>query len=135
MWFNKADKPDVSGEGKDSVKDMWYYLERDTMVTSRIKMGTGKDSLMKVVHYRVLGLYDKSYNKWWMTGEKKGWGPMLKDTEKKKYKVAMRLVEEGSYTEFDDVQLDDVRYKLDDICRIVHGTDIIGVIGTYKSMN
>ena len=49
-WFNKADKPVVSGEGEDSEKDVWYYLERDTMVTSRIKMGTGKDSLMKVVH-------------------------------------------------------------------------------------
>ena len=89
---------------------------------------------MILVHYRIIGLYDKYYNKWWMAGDKKGWNLLMKDTEKKKYKVAMRMVEEGSVADYDDIEFDDDRFKLKDICKVVDGTEIVEVLGTYKAM-
>ena len=43
-------------------------ITRDTVVSSEIKLGRGKNSPKTTVEYRVLGLYDKYYNKWFMTG-------------------------------------------------------------------
>ena len=77
--------------------------------------------------YRVLGLYEKPYNKWFMSGEKKAWGDKMKTEDKKKYKIAIRMIEEGVLTDFDDVDLTDSRYDIKDIFRIVDGTDIITV--------
>ena len=36
-------------------------------------------------NYRVLAVFDKSYNKWFMTGENKKWSPEMTEKEKKKY--------------------------------------------------
>jgi len=82
--------------------------------------------------YRVLGLYDKSYNKWFMTGERKPWRPRMKAEDKKKYKMAICMMEDGGYKEFDDIALTDGRYNLKDICKIVDGNDIVAVKGRYK---
>ena len=35
--------------------------------------------------YRVLGIYDKPYNKGFMTGEKKSWGDKVKTEDKRNY--------------------------------------------------
>ena len=132
-WFSKAKQTTATGE-KVSADDEKYFIERDTLVTSKIKSGRAKDSPMITMHYRVLGLYHKSYNKWFMTGEKKAWGPKMKDEDKKKWKVKMRMVEEGSLNDYDDVCFGDERFNLSDVCRTVDGTEIDGVLGTYKPM-
>ena len=132
--MQRAEKDTAEGQvdNEDGVEQ--NFIERDTLVSSKIKSGQGKDSPMIPVHYRIIGLYDKYYNKWWMTGDKKGWNLLMKDTEKKKYKVAMWMVEEGSVADYDDIEFDDDRFKLKDICKVVDGTEIVGVLGTYKAM-
>ena len=79
--------------------------------------------------YRVLGLYEKSYNKWFVSGENKARGDTMKTEDKKKFKIAIHMIEEGVFTDFDDFDLTDYRYDLKYICRIVDGTDIIAVKG------
>ena len=74
----------------------------------------------------------KSYNKWFVSGEKKAWGDKIKIEDNKKYKTAICMIEEGVLIDFDDVGLTDYRYDLKDICRIVDGTDIIAVKIMYN---
>ena len=74
----------------------------------------------------------KSYNKWFMSGEKKDRGDEVKTEDKKKCKIIIHMIEEGILTDFDDVDLTDSRYDLKDICRIIDDTKIITVKGMYK---
>ena len=67
-----------------------------------------------------------------MSGGKKAWGGNMKTEDKKKYKIAVRMIEEGVLTDFDDVDLTDSHYDLKEICRIFDGTDIITVKGMYN---
>ena len=55
----------------------------------------------------------------------------MKTEDKKKYKIAVRMIEEIVLTYFDFVKFTDSRYDLKDICRIVDGTDVIAVKGMY----
>ena len=64
--------------------------------------------------YCVLGLYDKSYNKWFMSGEKKAWVDKAKVEEKRRYKIKMHMIEDGILTYYDDFDLIDVCYDLKD---------------------
>ncbi len=44
--------------------------------------------------YHVIGVYDKSYNKWFMAKENKKHWMSLSQQGRKKYKVAIRMVED-----------------------------------------
>eukprot|EP00957_Ditylum_brightwellii_P162313 12358948-Ditylum_brightwellii.AAC.2 len=109
------------------------FIERDTVVSSNIKLGQGKNSLVALKDYHVLGLYDKSYNKWFMTGEKKEWKSTMKTKEKKKYKLAVRMIEDGTLNNYDDICLSNDRYNKKDICKIISGNAIEVVKGSHKS--
>ena len=106
-------------------------ITRDTVVSSEIKLGRGKNSPKTTVEYRVLGLYDKYYNKWFMTGEAKGWEPLMAAVDKKKYRLAILMIEDGRVEKYDDVELDDARYNLKDICKVIDGSEIVDVKGKY----
>jgi len=99
------------------------------VVTSNVSRG--KTKVPKT--YIVLGLYDKYYNKWFMTGERKRWGPMVTDADKKKFKVAIRMVEEGVLEKYDMVCPYAIGASRKEVFRIVDGIDITGVIGKYVS--
>ena len=79
----------------------------------------------------MLGLYDKYYNKWFMTGEAKGWEPLMAAVDKKKYRLAILMIEDGRVEKYDDVELDDARYNLKDICKVIDGSEIVDVKGKY----
>ena len=79
----------------------------------------------------MLGLYDKYYSKWFMTGERKRWGPMVTDAEKKKFRVAIRMVEEGVLEEYDQVCPYATGAIRKEVFRIIDGIDITGIIGKY----
>ena len=83
-------------------------------------------------YYRVPGLYGKSYNKWFVSGEKKSLGDKMNTEDKKEFKIAVCMIEEGVLIYFDDVDLTDSIYDLKDIFRIVDVTDIIAVKGMYN---
>ena len=73
-------------------------------------------------------VYEKTFNKWYMAKEKKAWVTLNKG-ERKKYKVAMRMVEHVDFDgelDFLDLSLYNDRYKLSDICKMVHRDEEIG---------
>ena len=83
-------------------------------------------------YYRFLGIYDKLYNKWFMSGQKKAWVDKVKSEDKSKYKIAIIMIQEVLLEDYDDVDLTDICYDMKYICRIFDGNDIITVKGTYK---
>ena len=78
-------------------------------------------------------VYDKSYNKWFMAKEKKKPWISLSQQDRKKYKVAIRMVEDVDVeclmsNDCQDVSFNDARFKQSDICKIVHGDEIFDVL-------
>ena len=128
-WFGKDHK---KGTEDDIVvaTDSEVMIERDRLILSQIK------NIAKVnmqAKYRMIGVYDKSYNKWFMAKENKKHWMSLSQQERKKYKVAIRMVEDvdtESLSENDcqDVSFHDARFKQGDICKIVHGNEICDVL-------
>jgi len=120
----------VDGNSGDdaSTSSNGIYIERHTVVTSNISCG--KNKIPK--DYIVLGLYDKYYNKWFMTGDRKKWGPLVSDTEKKKFKVAIRMVEDGVLEKYDYVcPNNDIGTSRKEVFQIVDGTAIMNVKGKF----
>ena len=58
------------GKGED-------VIGRDTIVTCKFKNGRKKDSPMIAKDYRVLAVYVKFYNKWYISSDKKKWSPIM----------------------------------------------------------
>ena len=50
--------------------------------------------------YIILGIYEKSYNKWFISGENKACGGKMKTEDKKKYKITICMIEEVVLTDF-----------------------------------
>jgi hypothetical protein len=48
-----------------------------------------------------MGVYDKYYNKWFMTGDKKRWGPLGSGAEQKKFRITIHMVEDRVVDEYD----------------------------------
>lgn len=123
MGTGEEQNEDDGGTGNTNVLN----IERDAIVTSIISREKTKISKQFIV----LGVYDKYYNKWFMTAEKKRWGTSVSVTEKKKYKVAIRMVEEGVLERYDCVSPNDVGYNRKEVFRIVDGAAIIDVKGKF----
>jgi len=121
--------PAKAGADGEIAADGTIFVERNTVVSCMVKVGSGRGAQKVDKPYRVIGLYDKSYNKWYMTGEKKKWALAMKEVDKKRYKLAIRMLKDGVLQDYDDVALTDGLYKRKDICKIIVGTEIVAVKG------
>ena len=65
-----------------SVKES---IGMNSIVTCKFKFDRWKDSPKIANGYRVLTVYEKFYNKWWMSCEKKLWSPTMDTNAKKKF--------------------------------------------------
>ena len=80
----------------------------------------------------MLTVFDKMSNKWFMIGQlPKLWSKLMKEEDKKKYKVRIRMVTEGVLENFDDVCLVCNDFLPDDIHTCVFGNEIVRVHGKY----
>ena len=70
-----------------------------------------------------------------MSGWKKSWVDNVKAEYKRKYKISIRIIEEGVLIDYDDVEFTYFRYNLKDLCRIFYGNDIIAVKVTYNQIS
>ena len=134
-WISKPlrtssnkDKKDDAAEGLD------VWVERDTVISADVSIGRGAAATTVRRQYRVLGLYTKFYNKWFMTGDRQRWAPTMKEEEKKKYKMAVRMVEPTITGEYEDVDLNDETYKHKNVCKIMDGTMIKSVVGKLGTL-
>ena len=95
-----------------------------------VTLGRGRNARSTVCHYRVLSVYDKSYNKWLLTNEKKRWSSDMEEKEKKKFKFAARMIESDVLEQYDDVDLSGgEHHKPSNVCLIADGTAIVGMVG------
>ena len=96
-----------------------------------VKIGRGASASHVACPYRVLEIYEKHYNKWFMSKESfKRWRG-----EEKKYKVKVRMLRKNALNEYSDVELSgDLTYARSDVCRIVVDSDILGVVGMMRDV-
>ena len=67
-----------------------------------------------------------------MTGEKQKWIPTMKAEDKKKYKLAVRMVEDGVIAgDYNDVEFDNDDFDLKEVRFVVDGSEITGILGKY----
>ena len=67
-WFCNEGGSSIT-DSSGSRKGKW--IERSTLVSIRVIFGRGTTKTIETYNYRVLTVYDKSYNKWFMMGERK----------------------------------------------------------------
>ena len=100
-------------------------IERDVIVLLNVKVGRGATAANVSLPYRVLNIYEKYYNKWFMSKlPYKKW-----KREKKPYKLMVRLLDKNVMGEYSDMDFYGGAYGKDDNCRIVKDDMIIDVIG------
>ena len=77
--------------------------------------------------YRVLSVYTKRSNKWFMTSIKQMWNRFMKEEELKKFRCAIRLIVEGAFEGYDDIALTSDECPRKYFCKIITGLDIVNV--------
>ena len=122
-WLTKG--ADCAPTDGDVPSKNEIIIERDVIVLLNIKTGRGERAATVSLPYRVLNIYEKYYNKWFMS--KKPYKKWRK--EPKPYKVKVRLLEKNVLHEYNDVVFYGGVYGKDDNCRIVEDSSIIDVIG------
>ena len=62
-WFRRKPKKSVMQDiGAESESSVGPYIEHGSLVTIKCK----RDTHESIEHYRVLAIFSKSYNKWWV---------------------------------------------------------------------
>jgi hypothetical protein len=126
-WIGKAAD---SGLGKDAlVSNNQVVIERDTIILVDSKFGTGARAATLSCHFRVVNIYEKYYNKWFMSKH-----PIKKCIcEAKPYKLEVRMVDKDALDEYTDEELCGGSHYVDDeICKIVEDRYILNVVGKLE---
>jgi hypothetical protein len=91
-WFGKD--PKICEENGIHAPNSELMIERDRLIMCQVKNNTYTSTQNIPAKYRVIGVYDKSYNKWFMAKENKKHWILLSQQDKKKHKVAIHMVED-----------------------------------------
>ena len=129
-WYEKVkiNKDERKDNGVNEI-----LIERDRIITCEFdviflneetKENEKREMKLK---YRVLSVYTKQYNKWFMTSEKQPWNQFMKEDELKKYRCAVRMVVEGAFEGYEDVALNSVEWPQKHICKLISGLEIANV--------
>ena len=124
-WLTKptnAKVPEGNFEAGDTL------IERDDVVLVNVKVGRGASASTVALPYRVVDIYDKYYNKWFMSKSKspvKNWRK-----EPKPYKLKLRMLEKDAVLVYCDVGLcDNSTFGKESICKIIEEKMIVSVVG------
>ena len=95
-----------------------------------VKVGRGARTANVACNYRVMEIYDKYYNKWFMSKQPyKVW-----KKESKIYKLKVRILKKNALDEFCNVGLcGDASYGNDDICMVVEDSKVVSVVGKMQA--
>ena len=84
--------------------------------------------LQPALHYRVLNIYEKYYNKWFMSKlPYKVW-----KKEPKPYKLKIRLLNKDALQEYRDADFYGGAFEKNDTCRIIGDSLILDVVGKLQ---
>lgn len=108
-------------------------IERDVVVLVNIKVGKGASASTVLLPFRVVDIYDKYYNKWFMSKSKhpiKNW-----KKETKMFKLKIRMLDKDIVNEYCDVGLcGNSTYSKENICGIIESSQIVSVVGKLQSI-
>lgn len=126
-WFAKPSSGDAK-EG-DGLGAGDVAIERDTIILANATIGRGGSSATVPQPFRVLGIYDKHYNKWVLAKQAhKVW-----KNESKKFKLDVRMLEKDVLGEYRDVGLCGSEvYRKKEICKTIEDEMILGVVGKLQ---
>ena len=101
------------------------WIERDTLVTLKYKQG-GRNGQETVQYYRVLGIFSKHYNKWFVELDHK---KIKFAPGSKKYKLLVRMMEKQSAAgDYEEVQVaKDGKWSPKAVFRNVYLADVLSV--------
>ena len=128
-WLTKLTN---ANESKGACKSGDTLIERDVVVLVNVKVGSGASASNVALPYRIVDIYDKYYNKWFMSKTRSPAKIWKKET--KVYKLKLRLLNKDAINVYSDVELyDNSTYKKASICRIIEDKMIVGVIGKLEA--
>ena len=124
-WLTKptnAKVPEGNFEAGDTL------IERDVVVLVNVKVGRGASASTVALPYCVVDIYDKYYNKGFMSKLKspvKNWRK-----EPKPYKLKLRMLEKDAVLVYCDAGLcDNSTFGKESICKIIEEKMIVSVVG------
>ena len=124
-WFTEptdAKVPEGNFEDGDTL------IERDVVVLVNVKIRRGVSDSIVTLPYRVVDIYDKYYNKCFMSKSKnpvKNWRKYPKP-----YKLKPRMLEKDAVLVYCDVGLcDNSTFGKESICKIIEEKMIVSVVG------
>ena len=132
-WFGDKKKKKEDDKGKDSGN----FIERDTL----IKLSVKKEGQTIVWNYRVLGIFSKHYNKWFVefdTRKQVVFNPQSTTwkTYSKKYKLLTRMMKLTEQSDYEEVELKkDGEWSPKAVFRIVSLADVLSVETKLESLN
>merc|ERR1712087_415934 len=94
----------------------------DTIANVRVKVGRGATATEFEYPFRVLGIYEKYYNKWYLGKvPEKLWPRNEQEKDEKKYKLDIRMLDKDAVNECADFPMKNVYQTIEDsqIVRIV----------------
>ena len=115
----------------NTLDDNAILIERDTILLVHVKVGSGASASDLACHFRVVTVYEKYYNKWFMS--KLGFKRWKK--EPKPYNVSIRMLEKNALNEYSDVDLFGVSiFPKKDIFQLVEDRKILNVVGKLNQV-
>ena len=121
-WIvRQIDGVDKDGKGlEDGVDDV--LIERDVIILLNIKRA---DGIIVQRQFRILEIYEKFYNKWFISKEAtKRW-----KKEKKPFKMMVRMLKMNEVDEYSDEEMYGSSFNKDEICKNVEDKMIVNVVG------
>lgn len=95
-WFNAKNHPSRN-DGNTSMMVDGRFIQRDSLITVKAKRGKTES----IEYYRVLGIFSKHYNKWYLHWDD---DKVTYDNNSKQYKILARMVEKDG-PKFKEVEL------------------------------
>ena len=117
--------------GGDALTNNDVIIERDTIVLVNSKVGSGASAATVTCTFRVVNIYEKYYNKWFMSKQSfKRW-----KGEAKPYKLEIRMLKKNALSEYTDVELcGQSVYGKGEICKLVEDASILNVVGKLQEV-
>ena len=84
-------------------------------------------------NYGVLAVFDKSYNKWFLKGEKKKWTPEMAEKENKEYIFEARILKEDVIG-YEEIAVHENYHRRKDIVCISNGNMVVAVVGKLTNI-
>ena len=133
-WLTKPlDTASASAKDGSSFVIGDKLIERGVVVLVNIKVGIGSSASTVLLPFRVVDIYDKYYNKWFMSKSRspiKNW-----KKEPKKFKLKIRMLSKDIVNEYCDVGLvGNTDYSKGNICGIIEDSQIVNVVGKLQSI-